>query len=679
MKKIAAILVLLGALVICAPAMAAEPMFEDTAGHWAEEEINRWAGYGVISGWDGYFRPQDNITVAEFSAILDNVMRFTDQAEYDPEIYKDLNADDWYLPAMLRLAKAGIIAPNREGKLNPAELLTRADEAVMLAKAFSLTPVSGAVTFRDNDEIAPSVKPYVKAMQEEGYITGYPSGTGFAFRPDQPVTRAEAVAMIGVIVAGYVDGSGDVTGSVDGNVLVSAAGSELSLADIAGNLYISGGASDVTINDVTVKGDTIINSPGKVKVLNSRMNAVLVDAVGGNTALTVEGAINIHSIEMRTGGVIEALPNDYGFIRNTIISKSLPEGQTVTLKGDFRQFMNNARESAVNRAGAVFNTADIKPVEATAVTGSRPTNNRLTADITSRSLGTAYVLILKDTATREPSRDEIMDKKIYEPAAHVFDYGSFRVYPNNTETFVFTGANQKLGIDNQGHKIYVIVEDGNGALAEAVSEPVYFRPGVEDVYVEDAKNIIAVFDHPFDSGAAVEECYDLYIGSGMREKVSYRAYNVFPDPNHESWTYRLSLVYGDSLEEAVFVSVEPKNGQGQSMTAAYNPRSIFAKAFNAVTTLDNTVDISGSVSKRCDIYWVLTDEYVRNVRQYAYDIASENFPVTSVNTRYGNLLAQNGDFRTYINGFSETPEYYYLYVYITDGVGSPEVRMYVIE
>ncbi len=117
MRKILASLIF--AVLLAAPftALASETgvqEFPDVSGHWAEDTIYRFVGYGVISGWDGLFRPQDNMTVAEFCAMLDMVMRYQDAAAYDPEVYKDLDENEWYAAPMLRLVQAGVIAPSRD-------------------------------------------------------------------------------------------------------------------------------------------------------------------------------------------------------------------------------------------------------------------------------------------------------------------------------------------------------------------------------------------------------------------------------------------------------------------------------------------------------------------------------------------------------------------------------------
>ena len=58
-RKILSLLLTLTMLCgLCVPSVwAAERQYSDTQGHWAEEVIDRWSGYGVVQGDNGEFRP----------------------------------------------------------------------------------------------------------------------------------------------------------------------------------------------------------------------------------------------------------------------------------------------------------------------------------------------------------------------------------------------------------------------------------------------------------------------------------------------------------------------------------------------------------------------------------------------------------------------------------------------
>ena len=74
--------------------------FKDVKGHWAE----KYLGYAVSKGWikgyeDNSFRPDEEITRAEFVSIINNVLERHTKIEnmtLDKKEYKDLDKNKWY-------------------------------------------------------------------------------------------------------------------------------------------------------------------------------------------------------------------------------------------------------------------------------------------------------------------------------------------------------------------------------------------------------------------------------------------------------------------------------------------------------------------------------------------------------------------------------------------------------
>ncbi len=100
--KILAITVSIVILLIGVTATAAE--FTDTEGHWAQEQIEKWADKGLVSGYpDGTFKPDDTITRAEFAKIVALAFDLTDEDTLDE--YNDLDEDTWYYPYVAKTTK----------------------------------------------------------------------------------------------------------------------------------------------------------------------------------------------------------------------------------------------------------------------------------------------------------------------------------------------------------------------------------------------------------------------------------------------------------------------------------------------------------------------------------------------------------------------------------------------
>ena len=49
-------------------------LFNDIENHWAKNEIMTMAGYGYVNGSSGMFRPNENITRAEFISMMVRIL-----------------------------------------------------------------------------------------------------------------------------------------------------------------------------------------------------------------------------------------------------------------------------------------------------------------------------------------------------------------------------------------------------------------------------------------------------------------------------------------------------------------------------------------------------------------------------------------------------------------------------
>ena len=80
--------------------------FSDISGHWAEEAVYRWAEKEAVRGLpDGTFRPDANITRAEFVTIINNVMKYENKSD---EKYIDVPANEWYAENVAKAVAAGV-------------------------------------------------------------------------------------------------------------------------------------------------------------------------------------------------------------------------------------------------------------------------------------------------------------------------------------------------------------------------------------------------------------------------------------------------------------------------------------------------------------------------------------------------------------------------------------------
>lgn len=155
--------------------------------------LNYTDHYAYIVGYeDGTIRPNGHITRAEAATVFFRLL--TDEARdanlTDRSPYPDVSAGDWYNKAIATLSRMGILSGYEDGSFRPNATVTRAEFAAMAARFDTEakpvdTPFTDLTGCWAADEIA---KAYGK-----GWVNGYGDNT---FRPNGPITRAEAVTLI---------------------------------------------------------------------------------------------------------------------------------------------------------------------------------------------------------------------------------------------------------------------------------------------------------------------------------------------------------------------------------------------------------------------------------------------------------------------------------------------------
>lgn len=165
-------------------------MLKDIAGHWAENNIQELVALGAISGYpDGTFKPDNNITRAEFATVLVKAFQLEPQSG---KIFKD-TAGHWAQETISTAASYGIVSGYSADTFGPDDLITREQMAVMVVKAAKLTPAAVELSFTDSAGISEWAREAMTTAVANGIINGYPDNT---VRPQGSATRAEAVTVI---------------------------------------------------------------------------------------------------------------------------------------------------------------------------------------------------------------------------------------------------------------------------------------------------------------------------------------------------------------------------------------------------------------------------------------------------------------------------------------------------
>ena len=165
-------------------------------------ELNKDDHFAYIIGYpDGEVKPNGTITRAEAATIFFRMLtdesrdRFWSQSNS----FNDVALEDWFNNAISTLENGGILNGYPDGGFHPNGNITRAEFATMSIRFFQDTKI-GPSSF--SDTIGHWAEEAINMAFSQGLITGYPDGT---FRPDEPITRAEAMTIINRVLERHPD------------------------------------------------------------------------------------------------------------------------------------------------------------------------------------------------------------------------------------------------------------------------------------------------------------------------------------------------------------------------------------------------------------------------------------------------------------------------------------------
>ncbi len=306
--------------------------YGDIDGHWASSEINKWSEKGLLQGSDGMFKPEDNITRAEMSVVIDRLM---DYQETGKNVFKDLG-NDWYTEAILKNSNAGVINGSN-GLVRPMDSITRQEAVVMLSRAMGIVEVNGKTSFNDDDKIASWAKGYVNAFSKKGYIDGMPDGS---FAPEKSITRAAVVRIVDNMIAEWINTAGTVTKDFDGNVIINTADVKLKGSTVKGDLIIAEGVGngEVNLDNVTVTGDVKVRGGGENSVYFNNCTVeggLVVQKKDGKVRIVASGKTEVKVAKLNSGAIlVEQQLKGTGF-ESVVISPEVAKDSDILIKGSF--------------------------------------------------------------------------------------------------------------------------------------------------------------------------------------------------------------------------------------------------------------------------------------------------------------------------------------------------------
>lgn len=193
-RRVSAVIIMAFLLVFALFVPPAFASFKDTKTHWADDAIEALVARDVIGGYpDNTFRPEQPITRAEFAKMTATALEIESEASSG---FADTQGH-WAEESIDSLAAEGIVEGYPDASFRPDTPITRAEAAMILARALDVVDVEWFADSTDptfSDVAAEHwAYPAVEAVGELGIVPAFVQGE---FDPDAALTRAEAAWMV---------------------------------------------------------------------------------------------------------------------------------------------------------------------------------------------------------------------------------------------------------------------------------------------------------------------------------------------------------------------------------------------------------------------------------------------------------------------------------------------------
>lgn len=284
-KKSPMIMGLIGAMLLSTNAFAAVPSdFSDFPTDWSASAMTHAVQNGLLNGSDGKILPKGLLTRAQMATMVNRA--FASSAKASLTSFTDMVPGVWHYDEMAKSVQMGVFQ-GADGKLNPNDPITREQAFAVLARAFGLADgkASSLDTFSDGAQVSSWAKGAVAALVEQGYV----SGADGALNPQSYITRAEFAQVMDALVAAYADQDlKDQT--VEGNLILRS-NSTLENVTVKGDLILADGVSAASLKNVTVTGRLVVRggTDGVSLTKSTPKKGIQLANPNGTPKLTVDG------------------------------------------------------------------------------------------------------------------------------------------------------------------------------------------------------------------------------------------------------------------------------------------------------------------------------------------------------------------------------------------------------
>ena len=284
-KKSPMIMGLIGAMLLSTNAFAAVPSdFSDFPTDWSAPAMTHAVQNGLLNGSDGKILPKGLLTRAQMATMVNRA--FASSAKASLTSFTDMVPGVWHYDEMAKSVRMGAFQ-GADGKLTPNDPITREQAFAVLARAFGLADgkASSLDTFSDGAQVSSWARGAVAALVEQGYV----AGADGALNPKSYITRAEFAQVMDALVAAY--GDQDLKDqTVEGNLILRS-NSTLENVTVKGDLILADGVSAASLKNVTVTGRLVVRggTDGVKLTKSTAKGGIQLANPNGTPKLTIDG------------------------------------------------------------------------------------------------------------------------------------------------------------------------------------------------------------------------------------------------------------------------------------------------------------------------------------------------------------------------------------------------------
>ena len=196
-KKLQRLFSVLMAACMAATLAPAALAASDLDGHWGQATMQEFIDRGWLTGYgDGQYGPDNGMTRAEFSALINRVTGLTEESETVSN-YTDVASGAWYASDLAKALAAGYMTGTSATTMAPNAAINREQAMTMVTRLLGLTAadteVEALARFSDASQISSYAQNPIAAMVAAGYVNGTTDGR---LVPQKQLTRAEGITIL---------------------------------------------------------------------------------------------------------------------------------------------------------------------------------------------------------------------------------------------------------------------------------------------------------------------------------------------------------------------------------------------------------------------------------------------------------------------------------------------------